>query len=328
MNITILGTGTWGIALARALTIAGNSVVAWSKLPEEIKALRETYTHKNLPGMEIPRTVRFTDRMEEAMKDAEVVLIAVPSVFVRNTAAEMKTFLRKDQIVACVAKGLEQGSLFTMSEIIEDVIGLENPVVALSGPTHAEEVAKDLPTLIVSASKDEKSAGTVQKMFVGSCIRPYTNTDVKGVELCGAIKNIMALACGISNGLGYGDNTKAAIMTRGIAEMRRVGQAVGCDPETFAGLAGIGDLIVTATSEHSRNNRCGRLIGQGVPVDEAIKQIGMVVEGINALPGALELAHRYQVEMPITEAMGEIVIGKKNTKEVVDGLWNRNLRAE
>lgn len=257
-----------------------------------------------------------------------MVIIAVPSPFVRGTSEAVKPYLRASQIIACVAKGLEEGTLFTMSEIIEDVLGTEFPIVALSGPTHAEEVAHDMATLIVAASKDAAAAKTVQKMFQNTCIRPYTNDDVKGVELCGAVKNVIALACGIAVGLGYGDNTKAALMTRGIAEIKRVGQALGCKPETFLGLAGVGDLIVTATSDHSRNNRCGKLIGAGVPVEEAKAQIGMVVEGINALTGVKELAEKYQIEMPITFATYEIVFGGKDPKEVAAAVWNRTLKSE
>ena len=328
MRIGILGTGTWGTALARALSNSGNAVSAWSKIPEEIEQLKSTHTHKNLPGAVIPEEIFFTTDMKTAVEQAEVIIIAVPSVFVRGTTRELAPHLQKGQIIACVAKGLEPGTLFTMSEIIESEIGKENSVVALSGPTHAEEVAVDLPTLIVAASKNTDSAKKVQSMFSGTCIRPYTNCDIKGVELCGAVKNVMALACGIAAGLGYEDNTKAAIMTRGIAEMKRIGEPLGCDPSTFSGLAGIGDLIVTATSEHSRNNRCGKLIGRGVPVDEAIREIGMVVEGINALPGIVELARKYQVEMPIVEAMNEIIVKGKSAGQVAEQILKRNYRAE
>jgi glycerol-3-phosphate dehydrogenase (NAD(P)+) len=237
--------------------------------------------------------------------------------------------MKNGQIIVDVAKGIEADTLFTMTEIIADE--LKNPtvkLVALSGPTHAEEVAKDLPTTIVSACEDIAAAERVQSVFGNTCMRVYTNDDVLGVELCGAMKNIIALASGVALGLGYGDNTKAALITRGMAEIARLGEAMGCKPQTFGGLAGIGDLIVTATSIHSRNNRCGMLLGKGVPVKEAIAQVGMVVEGINALPAAMKLAEMYHVEMPIVDAVDAVVNRGADPKDTVTMLMGRDQKPE
>lgn len=328
MKITILGAGTWGIALARVLSNAGHGITVWSALKEEITDLNERREHKNLPGMKIPMVISFQKDIGKAMENSEMVLMAVPSVYVRKTAEVMKPFLKDNEIIITVAKGLEEKTLFTMSEVIQDVTSDEHPIVALSGPTHAEEVAKDMPTLIVAASHNEEAAMTVQGLFRETCLRVYTNPDIFGVELCGALKNVVALSCGIANGLGLGDNTKAAIMTRGMKEISRLGISMGALSETFTGLAGIGDLIVTATSEHSRNNRCGRYIGQGMKAQEAVKEVGMVVEGINALPAAKELATRQHVEMPIIDAIYEIVYHNSDPKDVVSNLLNRKVKSE
>ena len=328
-KIGVLGAGTWGIALARMLHNSGHSVCIWSALDTEVEEFSATRRHPNLPGMEIPQGIAFTKDIEEVCRDRDVLLFAVPSPFVRSTARLAAPYIRNDQIIVDVAKGIEADTLLTMTGIIAQEIA--NPtvkLVALSGPTHAEEVAKDLPTTIVSACEDETVAELVQNVFWGTCMRVYTNTDVLGVELCGAMKNVIALASGVAAGLGYGDNAKAALITRGMAEISRLGMAMGCKEQTFGGLAGIGDLIVTATSVHSRNNRCGMLIGQGVPVEEAIKQIGMVVEGINALPAAMTLAKKYNVEMPIVEAAWQVVHGDIAPKDVVHQLMSRDKKPE
>ena len=234
--------------------------------------------------------------------DPQYILMVVPSVFVRDTASLFVPYLQENPVWINAAKGIESDTLMTLTEVIEDEIvkkgGKKPRTVAISGPTHAEEVARDLPTLIVAAGDEEEVTRNVQKLFEGSCIRPYTNTDKRGVQVCGALKNVEALAVGIANGLGYGDNTKAAMITRGMEEIRRLGLAMGCNERTFFGLAGIGDLIVTATSNHSRNNRAGMLIGQGKKTAEALKEVGMVVEGVNALPAAMRLCEIYGMEMP------------------------------
>ena len=328
-RIGVLGAGTWGMALARMLCISGHEVTVWSAIEREIDEFSTTRRHPNLPGMVIPDEIRFTKEMETVCSGKDVLLFAVPSPFVRSTARKAAPYIPDGQIIVDVAKGIEADTLLTMTQIIGDE--LNNPtvkLVALSGPTHAEEVARDLPTTIVSACEDEAAAQMVQDVFWGTCMRVYTNGDVLGVELCGAMKNIIALAAGVSAGLGFGDNTKAALITRGIAEIARLGEAMGCNPQTFGGLAGIGDLIVTATSVHSRNNRCGMLLGKGVAPGEAVKQVGMVVEGINALPAAMRLKEKYAVEMPIVDAVNAIVNLGATPLDTVKMLMGRGKKPE
>lgn len=328
-KIGVLGAGTWGMALARMLCVRGHAVTVWSAIEKEIDEFSATRRHPNLPGMEIPEQIVFTKDIQQVCRGQDILLFAVPSPFVRSTARKAAPFVADGQIIVDVAKGIEADTLYTMTQIIADEI--KNPtvkLVALSGPTHAEEVAKDLPTTIVSACEDAQTALLVQEVFSNTCMRVYTNTDVKGVELCGALKNIMALGSGIAAGLGYGDNTKAALITRGMAEITRLGTAMGCDSHTFYGLAGIGDLIVTATSIHSRNNRCGMLLGQGIAPEEAIRQVGMVVEGIHALPAAMRLAEMYGVEMPIVQAVNAVVAGSEKPADAVYKLMTRDQKAE
>ncbi len=323
-KIGVLGAGTWGMALARVLSLAGHDVTVWSALPQEIDEFSATRQHPNLPGMVIPQEILFTKNICEAVQGRDLVLFAVPSPFVRSTARAACPYLPQGQIIVDVAKGIEADTMLTMTGIIESELPGKNArLVALSGPTHAEEVSRDLPTTIVSASADAEAARFVQDVFHGTCMRVYTNDDVLGVELCGAMKNIIALASGIATGLGFGDNTKAALITRGMVEISRLGTAMGCRKETFSGLAGIGDLIVTATSMHSRNNRCGMLLGQGLSPEEAVRQVGMVVEGINALPAAMRLQERYGVEMPIVSAVNAIVTGKVSAAVAVEKLMAR-----
>jgi glycerol-3-phosphate dehydrogenase len=319
--------------LARLLCLNGNEVVVWSALEREVAELSLTGRHPNLPGMVIPEAVRFTGDIGEACTGRDMVIFAVPSVYTRQTARAAAPFVSEGQILVDVAKGMEADTQLSLTEVIRDEIGRLRPGVslrlaALSGPSHAEEVARDLPTTIVSASEDRETAKFVQAVFTSGCMRVYTNPDVKGVELCGALKNIVALAAGIADGLGYGDNAKAALITRGIAEIRRLGVAMGCQERTFGGLAGIGDLIVTATSAHSRNNRAGRLIGQGRAPSEAVREVGMVVEGMNALPAAIALSRRYGVELPIIEAVDRVVNEGAAPSEVVKSLMRRERKTE
>lgn len=333
MKIGVIGAGTWGMALARMLTNSGHDVIVWSAIESEIDELSTLRIHKNLPGMVIPESTQFTKDIEVACSGKDIILMAVPSVFVRSTSAKVAPYINDAQIIVDVAKGIEKSTLFTMTEVIADEISKYRDIkdlklVALSGPTHAEEVARDLPTTIISACKDSSVAKRVQDVFMNTCMRVYTHHDVRGVELCGALKNIIALSTGISSGLGFGDNTRAALITRGIAEIKRLGVHMGCNDQTFSGLAGIGDLIVTATSDHSRNNRCGKLIGQGFTPEEAVKQVGMVVEGINALPAAVELARKFGVEMPITETAYEVVFNGASPKDAVMTLMTRDKKSE
>ena len=328
-KIGVLGAGTWGMALTRMLCVSGHDVTVWSAIEQEIDTFSASRKHPNLPGMEIPAEIAFTKDIQAACQDKDILLFAVPSVFVRGTAKKAAPYITDGQIIVDVAKGIEADTLFTMSQIIADE--MKNPtvkIVALSGPTHAEEVAKDLPTTIVSACEDMNAARQVQEVFANSCMRVYTNEDVLGVELCGAMKNIIALGSGIALGLGFGDNAKAALITRGMAEIVRLGRAMGCHEQTFYGLAGIGDLIVTATSMHSRNNRCGILLGQGVAPEEAVKQVGMVVEGIHALNAAMRLMEKYRVDMPIVKAVNAVVNCGADPRTEVLKLMEREQRPE
>ncbi len=332
-KIGVLGAGTWGTALARLLAVNGHDVTMWSALPEELKSMATTHRHPNLPGMELPSTMHYTADVAEICEDRDLLVFAVPSPFVRSTAKKAAKYVRDGQVIVEVAKGIEEKTLMTMSEIIEDelakVPGHENcRVVALSGPTHAEEVARDLPTVIVAASEDEAAARQVQNTFTNPNFRVYTNSDRRGVELGGAIKNVIALAVGVALGLGYGDNAKAALITRGNAEMARLGVAMGCQASTFAGLSGMGDLIVTCTSMHSRNLHAGMLMGRGMDAETAKKEVGQVVEGINALPAARKLAKKYKVEMPIVDVVANILSGHLEARNAVASLMGRDLKKE
>lgn len=333
MHIAILGAGTWGVALAGMLSREGHEITVWSATGSNLKILETERRHPHLQGVTIPENIRFTDSLEEACSGREMVVVAVGSVYVRETAARARDYLSAEQIIVDVAKGLEKDSFYTMTEVIreelerrEELRGI--PIAALSGPTHAEEVARGLPATIVAASENAETARRVQEAFSSELMRVYTNTDVRGVELCGALKNIMALAAGISVGLGYGDNIRAALITRGMAEIARLGTALGCEERTFYGLAGMGDLIVTCTSIHSRNNRCGMLLGQGVSPEEAVRQVGMVVEGINALPAAMSLVEKYGVDAPLITAVNDIVNGGADPRTAVRSLMNRKKRSE
>mgnify|MGYP002562591696 CR=1 FL=1 len=329
--IAILGAGTWGTALAATLSRAGHDVVLWSALSHELTALARDRTHPHLPGATLPAQVRLEADLRDACAEQAFVFFSVPSVYVRSTALSARAHIRGGQVLVDVAKGLEPDTLLPMSGVIRDALGAAAasvPVVALSGPTHAEEVAVELPTTIVAACEDEAAAMRVQRLFDGTCIRAYTNTDALGVELCGAMKNVIALAAGISGGLGYGDNARAAIITRGMTEMTRLGLAMGCREQTFFGLAGIGDLIVTATSAHSRNNRAGWLIGRGCTPEEAVREVGMVVEGIHALSAVMALSKKYGVELPISQAVESIVHQGADPAAAVRQLMQRRLKPE
>ena len=327
-KVGVLGAGTWGMALARMLSNNGHDVQVWSALESEIDEFSTTRVHPNLPGMVIPEAITFTKSLSEICDSKDILLFAVPSVFVRSTARQAAPFIKDNQVIVDVAKGMEPETLFTMTEIIAQEIDKKVNLVALSGPTHAEEVALDLPTTIVSACTNIEAAKFVQDVFSNKNMRVFINPDVKGVELCGALKNIIALSVGISNGLGYGNNAKAALITRGLHEISRLGVAMGCNEMTFSGLAGIGDLIVTSTSIHSRNFKCGKLIGEGVNPKEAIKKVGMVVEGVNAIPAAIELARRYEVNIPIISAVNAIINEGANAANTGLGIMNQNINSD
>lgn len=328
-RVGILGAGTFGIALAKLLAEKGVDVTVYSHSEDKVIKLRETNRHERFLDVLLPSNIKYTSVISETVVDKDVVLFALPSTTIREVARSIKPYVSDNQIIVDVSKGIEKDSLLTLSEVIKQELNNDSlKYVVLSGPTHAEEVILDMPTAIVSASEDMDSARHIQEVFASSYFRVYTNSDIKGIEICGALKNIMAIAAGISDGLGYGDNAKAALITRGLQEIKRLGSKMGCKEETFFGLAGVGDLIVTCTSSHSRNNRCGYLIGQGKSVEMAKKEIGMVVEGLNALPAAKELAIKYDIEMPITNMLDKVVNDGYKPQIAVKGLFERELKSE
>ncbi len=327
MNITVLGSGGWGTALALLLLENGHSVTLWSYKEEESAALREKGENSVLPGVPLPESLTLTAHMSCVEKSA-VVVLATPSFAVRTTARQMKPFLKPGTVIVSVSKGVEKDTSLTLTEAIAQEVGEGYPIVALSGPSHAEEVGRKIPTVVVSASRDEKSAKLVQDLFMNERFRVYTTDDVIGVELGAALKNVIALCAGINDGLGYGDNTKAALMTRGLTEVARLGEAMGGRKETFAGLAGLGDLIVTCTSMHSRNRRCGIAIGKGTPPRQAVEEMGMVVEGYYAAANAKALANKLGVEMPITEAAYQVLYEGQDPRDAMAGLMTRERKQE
>ena len=326
-DIGIIGAGSWGTALAVLLSHSGHRVTLWSALPQEIAELKERREHHNLPGVILPENVEFTAELGTAMERKELLVLSVPSVYTRQTAASMKRFIRPGQLVVNVPKGIEESTLMTLSEIIEQELP-EATVAVLSGPSHAEEVSRGLPTTCVAAAHSKEAAETVQNLFMGPAFRVYTSPDVAGVELGGALKNVIALAAGIADGLGYGDNTKAALITRGIHEIARLGMAMGGRFETFCGLSGIGDLIVTCASMHSRNRRAGILIGKGYTMQQAMDEVQMVVEGVYSAKAALKLAEKYHVAMPIIEQVNLVLFDGKPAADAVGDLMMRDKAVE
>lgn len=327
MKTAVLGSGGWGTALAMLLAENGHDVTLWSFLEEESKKLQETRKNPLLPDVALPETLHYTWDLS-CVQGCEVVVMATPSFGVRSTAEQIKGYLTPDMTLVSVSKGIEKGTSLRMTQIIEEATGKICPVVALSGPSHAEEVARRVPTAVVSACADQKAAEKVQDLFLNERFRVYSSSDPIGVELGAALKNVMALCTGCCTGMGLGDNTKAMLMTRGLAETARLGVALGGRQDTFAGLAGMGDLIVTCTSLNSRNYRAGILIGQGVPVQEAIQKIGAVVEGYYAVDSARELSAQVGVEMPITQAAYEVLYRGKDPHAVLQELMKREKRHE
>lgn len=327
-NFGILGAGTWGTALGNMLENMGHHVSIWSPDEKEISGLITKRIHKHLPDCRLNSMIKFTNDIEETVKGKDFVIFATPSVYVRETAVKAKPFINDSQILISVAKGVEPETLFTMSEVIQDVFKSDIKVAALSGPTHAEEVARGLPTLIVAACDDIKTAECIRDTINNDVLRVYSNQDIKGVEIAGALKNIIALACGMSEGMGFGDNARAALITRGLAEISRLGIKMGCKPDTFFGLSGIGDIVVTATSKFSRNHNAGMLLGQGLSLNTTLKRIGMVVEGIYALTAAKELSDKYNIELPIVNAVYSVIYEKIDPKDAVNDLFNRKAIAE
>ncbi len=326
MRIAILGTGSWGTALAVQLAQKNHLVCMWSAFPQEIAEMKKERKNKLLPQAVLPESVDLTDNLEQSVQDADFILIAVPSHVVKLVCTQLKPFY-KNQIVICVAKGFDENTLERLTVVISNTLETENTVL-LTGPTHAEEVAIGLPTAIVSSCEDIKKAEIVQDLFISPMFRVYTNTDVIGAEVSGALKNVIALCAGISDGSGFGDNTKAALMTRGMAEIIRLGIAMGGRADTFSGLTGIGDLIVTCTSMHSRNRRAGILIGKGKSLEEALSEVGMVVEGVKSCKEAFALSKKHNVEMPIVETAYAVLYEGKSAKEAVSELMMRKKKEE
>ena len=327
-KISVAGAGSWGTALAILLHDNGHEVILWSALKDEVSMLSEKREHESkLPGVKIPEEIAITDDLETTLKDRDLIVLAVPSPFTRSTARSMKNLMRKGQIIVNVAKGIEENTLMTLSEIIEEEIPQAN-VAVLSGPSHAEEVGRKMPTTCVAGARTKETAEYIQGLFMSPVFRVYTSPDILRIELGGALKNVIALAAGTADGLGCGDNTKAALITRGIAEIKRLGVAMGAHAETLTGLSGIGDLIVTCASVHSRNRKAGYLIGKGYTMQEAMDEVKMVVEGVYSAKAALALSRKYHVEMPIVEEVNQVLFEGKSPKDALGELMMRVRKEE
>lgn len=327
-NVGVIGAGSWGTALSVLLHDNGHSVTVWSIDESEVKMLDEKREHLlKLPGVKLPGDMVFTGDLEKAIQGKDFLVLAVPSVYTRSTARSMKPYVADGQIIVDVAKGIEESTLKTLSQQIEEEIP-QADVAVLSGPSHAEEVGRKLPTTCVIGAKTRKTAEYLQSMFISKVFRVYTSPDILGIELGGSLKNVIALAAGIADGLGYGDNTKAALITRGIAEIARLGVKMGGKIESSIGLTGIGDLIVTCASVHSRNRKAGYLIGQGRSMQEAMDEVKMVVEGVYSAKAAAKLAEQYDVSMPIVEEVNAVLFDGKDPARAVDDLMQRESKSE
>ena len=329
-KISVIGSGGWGIALAILLHKNGHNLTIWSfdkKEAEELKTTRENKT--KLPNILLPEDIKVTDDLKEAVNDKDILILAVPSKAIRSVSKSLKNIIKDNQIIVNVAKGLEEDTLETMTDIIEEELkGKKTQVAVLSGPSHAEEVGKGIPTTCVVSAHNKELTLYLQNIFMNPSFRVYTSPDMLGVEIGGALKNVIALAAGIADGLNYGDNTKAALITRGIKEISALGVAMGGEQSTFYGLTGLGDLIVTCASMHSRNRRAGILLGQGKTLNEAIKEVNMVVEGVYSAKSALMAAKKYNVEIPIIEQVNAVLFENKNAAEAVNELMIRDKKLE
>lgn len=327
-KVGVLGAGSWGTALSVLLHENGHHVTIWSIDENEVRMLDEKREHElKLPGVKLSEDMVITGNMEETVRDKDFLVLAVPSPFTRATARKMRPYVAEGQIIVDVAKGIEESTLMTLSHQIEEEIP-QADVAVLSGPSHAEEVGRKLPTTCVIGAKTKKTAEYLQSMFISPVFRVYTSPDILGIEVGGSLKNVIALAAGIADGLGYGDNTKAALITRGIAEIARLGVKMGGKIESFTGLTGIGDLIVTCASTHSRNRKAGYLIGQGKSMQEAMDEVKMVVEGVHSAKAAAKLAEKYGVSMPIVEEVNKVLFEGKSPSQAVDDLMQRESRSE
>lgn len=327
-NVGILGAGSWGTALSLLLNKNGHNVTVWSIDEKEVQMLTETREHNSkLPGVKLPDNMVFTNSLEEGVRGKDFLVLAVPSLYTRTTARSMQPFVEAGQKVVNVAKGIEEATHMTLAAQIEEELP-QADVAVMSGPSHAEEVGRGLPTTCVIGARTQETAKYLQKCFISEVFRVYISPDIIGIELGGSLKNVIALAAGIADGLGYGDNTKAALITRGITEISRLGIKMGGKIETFSGLTGIGDLIVTCASVHSRNRKAGYLIGQGMSMEEAMAEVKMVVEGVYSAKAARALAEKYQVSMPIVEQVNEVLFEGKDPKEAVKELMLRDSKFE
>nr|WP_246543071.1 NAD(P)H-dependent glycerol-3-phosphate dehydrogenase [Fusibacter paucivorans] len=330
MKVTVIAAGSWGTALALVLEQNGHDVTVWARRESQVQdILQSRRNDKYLRNIAIPENIQFTSSLQEAVKHTEVIVLSVPTQQLNNVLEQMaeQITLSHRVIMVNVSKGIDMGSLELPSQMVMRYYPTQ-PFVVLSGPSHAEEVALKLPTALVAASKNRLAAEIVQDLFSNDYMRVYTNPDVVGVEISGALKNIIALGAGISDGLGYGDNAKAALITRGINEMVVLGQMIGAETSTFRGLAGVGDLIVTCTSQHSRNRRCGILIGEGLSFDNAIESVGMVVEGAYTVKAAYRLMTKLKIDMPITKVLYRVLYEGKNAREAVNYLMTRQKKHE
>ena len=327
-NVSVLGAGSWGLGLALLLNNNGHNVTVWSVLNDEVVMLQTEREHKRcLPGVRIPDSITISGDTANVINNADVLVLAVASPYTRSTAKLIAPFVKEGQIIVNVAKGVEEHTLLTLCQIVEEEIP-QAKVAVLSGPSHAEEVGKGLPTTCVVSSHQRETAEYLQGIFMSPVFRVYTTPDMLGVELGAALKNVIALAAGTADGLGYGDNTKAALITRGIAEISRLGVKMGARMETFYGLSGIGDLIVTCASVHSRNRKAGYLMGKGYTMEEAMKEVKMVVEGVYSAKAAKELAEKYEVEMPIVTEVNKVLFEGKSAAEAVIDLMVRDKKVE
>lgn len=325
MKATVVGSGSWGTALAVCLCNNGHAVTLWSHNPQKAEEIQKSRTNPSLEGIRLPDSLCVSGD-PSCVCESELVVIACPSFAIRSVCKAIAPFLSKNAVMVSVTKGIEPSTLLRMSQIVEEETS--RPVVALTGPSHAEEVARKIPTACLAASASKEHAELVQDVFMSESFRIYTSPDIVGAELGGAIKNVIAVCAGVIDGMGGGDNTKAMLITRGLTEMARLGVSLGASKETFAGLAGIGDLTVTCTSRHSRNCRAGRFIGQGMSVSEAMQASGGVVEGYYAAKSVIELARRQGVNMPITEAAYSVLYEGNSVNSAVETLMNRKKKAE
>ena len=329
IKISVLGTGIWGSAIGELLTQNGHEVILWQRDDEKVKAMEVDRKHPFFVDLTFSDEVKFTTDLDSAIKGSQLLVVAVPSHSVRELVSRAVEFIEDNVIIVNITKGLELDTLLTMSSVIsEETVGKNVSIVSLYGPSHAEEVVRKIPTTLVAASTEENASKKVQYIFSSRVLRVYTNSDILGLELGGSIKNVIAIAAGICDGIGFGDNTKAAILTRGIAEMTRLGVALGAQEKTFAGLSGIGDLFVTCSSKHSRNRYVGEEIGKGRKIDEILSEMKMVAEGVKTAKSVFQLCQKHNVDMPISCAVYNVLYNNKDPLESVSELMNRDLRSE